>query len=188
MRSPRGLAATLILLLGVVLAIIVGAALGDGAENVIHLALAACFILLAFAVFDFRLPTWFNLTACAVTGVLGAIFLLQGVSDLMQSPPLQHLAYDVLGQRLEKLLGYAFLLWCAGLLLRESTGGTRILGAVVLVAILAVEIYSFAIAYLGGTASDALKLLYLPLFVWLMLESMKPRPIGEHRTAPQRQP
>ena len=74
------------------LAFITAIAFGGGAENVIHLALAASFLLLAFAVFDFRLPTWINLAACATTGALAAIFLLQGASDLMHAASLQHLA------------------------------------------------------------------------------------------------
>jgi hypothetical protein len=163
------------LLLGVPLALITATALGGGAENVLHLAMGASFLLLAFAVFDFRLPTWINLTACAATGVLGAIFLLQGASDLMHSASLQHLAYAVLGQRVEKMLGYAFLLWCVAMLFRDSVGRTKVLGVVVLAAILCMEIYSIVTAYRGGETPGVLKLFYLPLFVWLLLEGMKRR-------------
>jgi hypothetical protein len=128
MRSPRGFAAALVLLLGATLAVITGVAFGDGAENVLHLALAASFLLLTFAVFDYNLPAWINLAACAATGALAAVFLLQGASDLMHSASLQHLAYEVLGQRLERILGYAFLLWCVAMLLRGSAGSTRLFG------------------------------------------------------------
>jgi hypothetical protein len=174
MRSPRAFAAGLILLLGVPLALATAAVFGDGAEDVLHLALAASFFLFAFAVFDFTMPARIKWAAAAAMVALAAIFLLQGVSDLAQSPPLQQLAYGVLGQRLEKLLGYAFLLWCAAMLLVDSEGKTKNLGAVALVAIIGVEIYSFAVAYGGGQPPDALKLLYLPLFLWLLLEGMKP--------------
>ena len=174
MRSLRGFAAALVLLLGVALAVITAAAFGDGAENVLHLALAASFFLLAFAVFDFRLPKWINLAGCAATGVLAAIFLLQGAGDLMHSVSLRHLAYDVLGQRLEKILGYAFLLWCLAMLLLDSAGKTKILGAAVLVTVLGVEIYGFGMSYVGGETPGVMKLLYLALFVWLLLESVKP--------------
>ena len=163
------------LLLGVALALITGIVFGDGAENVIHLALAASFLLLAFAVFDFRLQTWINLAASAAIGTLAAIFLLQGVSDLAHSASLQHLAYQVLGQRLEKVLGSAFLLWCAAMLLRDSTGRTKILGVVVLVTIFFIEIYSIVAAHVGGEAPGFLKLFYLPLFIWLLLEGISPR-------------
>jgi hypothetical protein len=175
MRSPRGVVAALILLLGVALALVTGIALGGGAENVLHLAMAATFLLLAFAVFDFTLPTWTNLAACAATGALGAIFLLQGVSDLMHSTSLQHLAYEVLGQRVEKMLGYAFLLWCAAMLFRDSTGKTKAFGVVVLAAIFFIEIYSIVPAYDGGEAPGILKLFYLPLFIWLLLECLQHR-------------
>jgi hypothetical protein len=175
MRSPRAVVAALILLLGVPLALITGIAFGAGAENVIHLTLGASFLLLAFAVFDFRLPTWINWAACAATGALAGIFLLQVASDLMQSASLQQLAYEVLGQRVEKMLGYALLLWCVAMLITDSTGRTRVLGVVVLVMILSMEIYSIVTAYRGGEVPGALKLFYLPLFIWLLLEGMKPR-------------
>lgn len=175
MRSPRAVIAALILLLGVALAFITGIAFGNGAENVIHMALGASFLLLAFAVFDFRLPTWINLAACAAIGALAAIFLLQGASDLAHATSLQHLAYEVLGQRVEKGLGYAFLLWCVAMLFGDSAGRSKIFGAVALVTILFVEIYSIVAASIGGQAPGVLKLFYLPLFIWLLLEGIEHR-------------
>ena len=166
MRSRRGVVAALILLSGVALAFITGIVFGGGADNVLHLAMAASFLLLAFAVFDFRLPAWINLAACAATAALATIFLLQGVSDLMHSASLQHLAYEVLGQRAELLLGYAFLLWCAAMLFWDSAGTTRVLGIVALAAILVIEV---------GQGSGVLKLFYLPLFIWLLLEGLRSR-------------
>jgi hypothetical protein len=174
LRSPRGIAAALILLPGTALAGIVAIAFGDGAENVVHLTLAASFLLFAVAVFDFKLPAWINLGACAATGTLAAVFFLQGAGDIAQSASLRHLAYDVLGQRLEKILGYGFLLWCVAVLLLDSNGKTRVFGAVVLVVILCAEIYILGVSYAGGEAPGVLKLLYLPLFVWLLFESVKP--------------
>jgi hypothetical protein len=159
----------------VALALVTGIVFGDGAENVIHLALGASFLLLAFAVFDFRLPTWINWVASAATGALAVIFLLQVASDLAHSASLQHLAYAVLGQRLEKVLGDAFLLWCVALLFRDSTGRTKILGVVVLVTIFFIEIYNIVTAYVGGDAPGVLKLFYLPLFIWLLLEGIEQR-------------
>lgn len=175
MRSPRAVAAAVILLLGVPIALVTGIVFGGGAENVIHLALGATFLLLAFAVFDFKLPPWINLAASAATGVLAAIFLLQGASDLLHSVPLQHLAYEVLGQRLERVLGDAFLLWCVAMLFMDSAGRTKALGVVVLATVLSIEIYSIATAYVGGETSGVLKLFYLPLFIWLLLEGRKAR-------------
>ena len=174
MRSPRGFAGALILLLGVALAGIFSIASGVGTENVIHLALGISFLLLAVAGFEFKLPEWINLAACAATGTLAIVFLLQGAGDIAQSSSLQHLAYNVLGQRVEKILGYGFLLWCVALLLLDSTGKTKVLGAVALLAVLCAEIYLFGVTYKTGEAPGFTKLLYLPLFVWLMFESVRP--------------
>ena len=80
-----------------------------------------------------------------------------------------------MGSALEKVLGYAFLLWCVAMLFRDSTGKTRAWALVVLVAIFFVEIYSIVMAYGGAEAPGVLKLFYLPLFIWLLLEGMKPR-------------
>lgn len=175
MRSPRAFAGGLAMLVGVPLALATAAVFGDGAEDVLHLALATSFALLAFAVFDFRLPSWFNRAAFVATATLAAIFLLQGVADLLHAATMQHIAYDVLGQRLEKLLGYAFLLWCAAMLLRDSAGAMKILGAIVLAAIVCVEIYTVVAAQTGHAAPGALKLVNLPLFLWLLLEGLQPR-------------
>jgi hypothetical protein len=174
MRSPRGFAASLILLFGVLLAAIVALVIGNGADAIIHLTLGASFLLIALAVFDFKLPVWVALVASAATGVLAIVFLLQGASDITHSVALAHLAYGLLGQRLEKMLGYVFLLWCLVLFLMDSEGKTKILGAVVIVAVFSLELYSYGMTYLGSTAPAALKLLYIMLFIWLLLESRKP--------------
>jgi hypothetical protein len=174
MRSARGFAGSLVLLLGVPAAIGV-AALGGSAEVAIHVALGVCFVLLALATFDFRLPPWLTWLACAAIGLLGAIFLLQAVSDAVHSPPLHTLAFDILGQRLEKALGFAFLLWCVAIVVVDSSGWRRILGALVLAATFCVEGYALYAASTGGQASEALKLAYLGVFVWLLLESARRR-------------
>lgn len=175
MRSPRAFAGGLIPLLGAPLALITSMAFGEGAETVIHLALAASFLSLALAVFDFKLPTWIGFAACGAAAALAAIFLLQAVGDLAHSASLRRLAYDVLGQRLEKILGYVFLFWCVAMLMGDSAGRTRIFGGIVLGSIFCVEVYGVVTTYAGGETPGFLKLLYLPLFVWLLLEGMKPR-------------
>ena len=173
MRSPSAVAGSLVVLLGVPLAIVAASAFENAAEIVIHFALGASFALFARSAFDFRLPKWAAALSFAAIGVLAIVFLAQGLADLLNSAQLRHLAYDVLGQRLEKILGYAFLLWCVALLALSSKGWTKIGGAVVLAVIVGVEIYSFAMVAGGGHASEALKLLYLPLFVWLLAEGVK---------------
>lgn len=48
-----------------------------------------------------------------------------------------------------------------------------IVGTLVFVAVAAVEIYAFSLTQSGVAPSQTLKLLYLPLFVWFLLESLK---------------
>lgn len=175
MRSPRGFAGSLTLLLGVPLAVMADAVFGGGAEIIIHLALAASFFLIALSVFDFNVPAWTARAARASISALAGVFLLQGVSELPQSAPLSEISYGYLGQRLEKILGYVFLAWCFALIAADSRGRTRTFGAVALLAVLCGEVYTYAITYLGGKAPDLLKLLYLPIFLWLLLVSGKPR-------------
>ena len=75
---------------------------------------------------------------------------------------------------LRRYLGTRFYLVCAVLAL-SSKGWTKLVGVVVLAVIVCVELYSFAIVSGGGHAPEALKLLYLPLFAWLLAEGVKPR-------------
>ena len=81
MRSIRGLAAAITLLLTVPLAIAVAVVTGGGAEPIIHFGIGAGMVMLATAAFDYGVPrpvAWFGaLTA----GTFGGIFLLQGVAD-----------------------------------------------------------------------------------------------------------
>ena len=161
------------LLGGVPLALASSIVLGSGAELIIHIALGLSFALIAFAVFDFRLPQAVQFVAFAAIGALAALFSLQAVSEVV--PALRHLAYDVLGQRLEKSLGYAFLLWCACVLGFDSKGVVHIVGAVVFIAVAGTEICAYTLTQSGVPPPQTLKLLYLPLFVWLLLESRKPR-------------
>lgn len=160
----------MVLLLGVPAAIAT-AALGGSAEVAIHIALGVSFLLLASAVFDFRLPRLISVAACAAIGVLGAIFLLQGVSDAMQSADLRRIAYEMLGQRLEKVLGYVFLAWCVAILVMDSSGWRRGFGAAALAAGLGAEVYGV----MNAPASETLKLVYLVVFVWLALEAARKR-------------
>ena len=175
MRSPRGFVASIILILGVLSAALAASMFESGAEAIIHLALGASFVVFAFAVFDFGLFGWARVAAGAAIASLAAVFLLQAASDLTHSVSLDYLAYDLLGQRLEKLLGFGFLAWCLALLLIQSRGKTKLLGIITLAAVLSVEAYGYGVAYLGGVAPGVLKVFYVPLFVWLMLESSKPR-------------
>src|SRR5688572_23208982 len=82
MRSPRGLLAAIFFLLAVPVTFLFQILLGSGASTAIHLALGAGSVVLAFAVFDFKVPRWINWIGCVSAGALGAIFLLQAVALL----------------------------------------------------------------------------------------------------------
>jgi hypothetical protein len=180
MRSPRGFLAALFFLLAIPIAVLCQMLFGIGVETIFHLALAAGFSLIAFSVFDFKITRWITWIGCASTSVLAVIFLLQGVSGLIQSDSLTHLAFQVLGQRLEKWLGDLLIFWFVAMLLIDSHGKTRILGFVAMSIVVCVEIYSYSLSYLGASldaAAPSLKVLYLLPFVWLLFESKK---MGQH--------
>jgi hypothetical protein len=119
-RSSRGFVGAIVILAGVPLAFLASIVLGGGASEILHVALGLSFLLFAGSAFDFGLPSWMKVVAGAAIGALGAIFFLQGVADIARSAPLVGFAYGVLGQRLEKLLGYVFLVWCAAILVYVS--------------------------------------------------------------------
>lgn len=95
-------------------------------------------------------------------GALAAIFLAQGLSELVRDEAFTHFVYQVLGQRLERWLGYVFLLWCAAVLVSDSRGTIRVLGCA------AVALAAFS------RVLDQNALNLLP-FVWLALESVRRR-------------
>jgi hypothetical protein len=175
MRSPRGFAGALVLLVGIAVALGVGMTVGTGAELLVHLTLGATFLLLASATFDFRTPRWVAVIATIAMAAFGLIFLLQAGADITGADWLRQLAFDVLGQQLEKGLGYAFLIWCLGIVIVDSHGWRRALGAVVLGVVAVAEAYGIFLALSGEAAPAAIKLATLPVFVWLALESAQRR-------------
>jgi hypothetical protein len=185
MRSPKGFWAALVLLSAIPITAVYRMFFVQGAETLIHAALALAFALLSLAVFDFKTAPWINKTAFVATCALAGIFLLQGVSERIQSDSLTYIAYHVLGQRLETWLVYVFLLWCIAMLFLDSWGKTRVLGFIALSLAVGVQIYAQALSY-AGTSLDAqspnLKVLYLLPFAWFLLESTKkPRDVGQRQ-------
>jgi hypothetical protein len=139
----------------------------------IHFFLAAGSFLLAFAVFDFKLPRWMNWIGCAAGLALGSIFLLQSVALLTPNETLNYFAYEVLGQWPEGWLPDVLILWFAAMLVLDSRDKTRILGIVAVSIAVCSEIYSHIVRFGGTTDTGSLKLLMLLPFVWLLFESMK---------------
>jgi hypothetical protein len=174
MKSKSGFLASAVFLASIPAALIVQILLGEGAETVLHFAFAVGSGLLVLAAFDFRMPLAIRLAGVVVTASLAVIFFLQGVSSLVQNPSLRYIAFDILGQRPERLIIDALLLWLAAILFYESKGHTRILGLITLGGAYAVEIYNYWLNY-HGTSLDAefaiLKVALLFPFVWLLLES-----------------
>ena len=175
-RSPRGLLAAIVFLMAVPVTLLVQILFGSGASTAIHLALGAGSVVLAFAVFDFKLPRWINWIGSVSAGALGAIFLLQAVAQLIPNDSLYYFAYQVLGQWPEGRLPDLLILWFVAMLLMDSQGKTRILGFVAMSIAVASEVYKYTLVYLGTPIEaqpQMLRLLMLLPFVWLLFESTK---------------
>ena len=176
MRSPLGLLAALAFLLALPIALGSQILFGSGVGTAIHFALAAGTLLLAFAVFDFKLPRWMNWIGCVAALALGTIFLLQAVALLIPMESLHYVAYQVLGQGLEGRLPDVVLLWFVAMLLMDSQGKSRILGFVAMSIAVASEVYKYTLVYLGTPIEaqpEMLRILMLLPFVWLLFESTK---------------
>jgi hypothetical protein len=176
MRSPRGFVAAAVFLLALPVSLLYEMVVGAGVEIVIHAAFALGSVLMAWAVFDFRTSRWIAWAGCLTAGVLAAIFLLQGASELVPHATLTRLAYQTLGQGVEGRLVDLFLLWCTAVLLLDSQGRTRILGSIAISIVVGVELYSNGLSVLGRSMeaeAPGLKLLFLLPFCWLLLESTK---------------
>ena len=173
MRSPLGLLAALTFLVGIPISFGLQILFGSGAGTMIHFVLAAGSLLLAFAVFDFKLPRWMNWIGCAAGLALGTIFLLQAVALLIPNESLHYFAYEVLGQWPEGWLPDVVILWFVAMLVLDSQGKSRILGIVAVSIAVCSELYSHTLRFLGTSPTATLKLLLLLLFVWLLIESTK---------------
>src|SRR5215218_5199602 len=141
-RSPLGLLAALTFLVGIPISFGLQILFGSGAGTMIHFVLAAGSLLLAFSVFDFKLPSLMNGIGCAAGLAVGSIFLLQAVSLLIPNESLHYFAYEVLGQWPEGWLPDVLILWFVALLVFDSQGKSRILGIVAVSIALSSELYS----------------------------------------------
>jgi hypothetical protein len=175
-RSPLGLLAALAFLVGIPISFGWQILFGSGAGTMIHFVLAAGSFLLAFAVFDFKLPRWMNWIGCAAGLAVGSIFLLQAVALLIPNESLNYIAYQVLGQWPEGWLPDVVILWFVGMLVLDSRGKSRILGIVAMALAVCLEVYSHILTFSGTSLTEeagTLKLLLLLPFVWLLFESTK---------------
>jgi hypothetical protein len=178
MRSPRGFFAALVLLFAIPISVVGEAVFGIEFEITFHFLLALAAGLIAFAVFDFKLPAWITWLGSLSAGTVAAIFLLQGVARLIPSDALFTLAYQILGGPLESALVDVLMIWLVGLLLRGSQGKSRLFGVAALSIFGCFELYRYGLAYLGAEPAGILKLTLLLPFIWLLLESKKKRELG----------
>ena len=176
MRSTRGLAASVAGLLTYPAAIAAGVLIGDGAaDSAVHFALGTAFVLLALALADFGLTRWVTWLGTAAATVFGGTFLLQGVADLTGLSSLHWLAFDILGQQLERVLPDVVYVWFAVLLATGTSGATRLVGWVIVPALFGLEL-AIVIGAQIGIDVPFLKVTIFAPFVWLLLESIKARP------------
>jgi hypothetical protein len=183
--SPRGLIGGAMILLSYPAAIAVELLAGAGGATVIHFVAGAGVVVFATSVFDFHLPLWINVVGAVAAGAFGIIFLMQGVSDVTHLEGLTFVAFDLLGHEVERLLPDVVYLWFLSLLLLDSRGRSRILGAVVLLVVIGFELATL-VTLLLGSPMDSVKLLILLPFVWLLFESVEERPtrVPARRTDP----
>lgn len=174
MRSTRGLVASLAFLLALPLTALFQMVFGAGAEAVIHGALATGSALMSIAVFDFKTPRWATWMGSISAGILAAVFVLQGVSEVTHDEALTYFAYQVLGQRLEGWLVDLVMVWCVVVLVVDRQATRRVLGIVAMTTVACAKAYSLGLAY-QGTSLDVeapiVKILWLVPFVWILLES-----------------
>jgi hypothetical protein len=173
MRSRRAFISAGAIVLSYPAAVAVQLLFGQGGDTVVHLVMGAGFVVFATSVGDFGLPRWVNVMGAAAAGAFGTIFLLQGVSDLTHVEPLRHVAFDVLGHELERLLPDVVYVWFVALLLVVSAGKSRFLGWAVMLIVVGLEIAALATLVLGVPMVSVEVLILLP-FVWLLFESVKP--------------
>ena len=179
MRSTLGLAASIAGLLTYPVAIAAGVLVGGTAANTaVHFVLGTAFVLLAVAMFDFGLARWVTWLGATAAAVFGGTFLLQGVADLTTVAWLDWIAFDVLGQQLERILPDVVYIWFAALLLTGSTGLTRFVGWAIVPVLFGMEFAILIGARIGIDVPFTILTIFLP-FAWLLLESVKGRPAAE---------
>ena len=186
MRSTRGLIGAVTVLITYPVAVATTMLLGgDAATLIVHLFMGAGFVVMASSVFDFGLPRWVNVIGAAALGAFGAIFVLQGVADLVHIPAVSYVAFDILAGPIERLLPDIAYLWFVALLLGGSQGKSRFVGWAIMPAIVGLEIAAL-VGFVLGTELPVFKFLVLVPSVWLIFESVKGqarRNVGSSRGA-----
>jgi pimeloyl-ACP methyl ester carboxylesterase len=172
--SRAGVLGAVIVLLSVPLAIVAQLLAGVPSEISVHLLLTAGMALLAISASRPDLPRWMAWAGALTAAGLGLVFLLQGLTELTHSETLSALAYGVLGQWPEKVLGDLLLVWFIGVNLLVGRGKTRRLGWVVLTLAACLEVARM-LPGLGIGSSVPGVVPFLVPFVWFVFESAAAR-------------
>jgi len=172
-RSMRGAVGALILLLALPITIATGIVAPDSSEVAIHFALAIGTLLIGLAVFDFAMPRWMSLTACAAAIVLAAIFLAQGLSALTQNEVLRNVAYSrEIGGWGETITLTIVMLWFVAVATTLGRGLTMWIGVVSAALIAGLSIWVIVAGPATGTP-DTLRLLFLVPIAWFLFVSTR---------------
>ena len=176
MRSRTGFYAAIVVLLSVPATILfTNLFWPDGAETLIHLTLGAGFLLFALAVPDFKTGTWTTRVGVAAMAGLAGIFMLQGISESVESSGLHRIAFEILGQGPEAVCMDAFIGWCVVMLVTGSHGKTLTFGTIILFSVVSLEAARLILlAANAGALPEVVKLTSLVAVVWFLLESKKP--------------
>jgi hypothetical protein len=128
--------------------------------------------------------------ACLAASASAVTYLLQGVSNLVPNDALRYVAFQLLGQQLERVLPDVIIAWFVALLLTDSGARTRTLGFAVIVPVVGIKVLSYSFSIFGGSIYDTapiLKAAMLLPFVWFPFESAK-RTSSDAETTPLLRP
>jgi hypothetical protein len=155
-------------------AAVLGQVLGLDPSMTLHLFLGIGMLLLAYAAFQFDLPRWLAWAGCISATGLGAIFLLQSLTELTKNESLRSVAYGALGQWPEGVLGDLVVVWFLAPLLLATSGRTKQVGLLVVPIVIVVTVVKQVPGVAIAEAVPAVVLL-LAAFAWFLFASMQSR-------------
>jgi hypothetical protein len=179
MRSSAGALGAFAVLISVPLEVL-GAVLGLREGILVHVFLGLGTLLVAYSAIQFDLPRWLTWAGFVVASALGAIFLLQALTELTLSESLRGFAYGVLGQWPEGLLGDLLIVWFFAPLLLVSRGRTRLVGIFILPIVVVLTVIRSVPGVALGAAIPAIVLLLIA-YVWFLFASAQP--VGSRRVS-----
>ena len=171
--SVAGVASALAVLLAFPAAVL-GQVLGFDPGMTLHLFLGIGMLFLAYAAFQFDLPRWLAGAGCISATGLGVIFLLQSLTELTKNESLRSVAYGVLGQWPEGILGDLVVMWFVGPLSLTSSGRTKQVGLLTLPIVIVVTLVKQIPGVAVAEAVPAV-VLFMIAFAWFLFASLQGR-------------